>query len=190
MASSWIARSTDGSPKRVAKPTASSPARTPASIPRRSRFPTMGILCSVAGEAEKMPAVMHIFMHVMAGEHRCGALLRADEIDHEQEKDAAKQRPRQNFAKGNVCRKRPAWDESNIAHHSLLGILRPLCVLTGKEGLACGIPGRRAAYSGATAADLHRLLHIPRSVTVGVHGNCVNDRAMAVHCRSEEIQAI
>src|ERR1700724_1531696 len=94
-----IALSTCGSPAQRANANAKRPATRPASIPRSS---TVRIICSaqVAREAEQMASVVHKLMDHAAMKKGSGSLLRTDEID-EQQQQAGKQSPREQFAQRN-----------------------------------------------------------------------------------------
>src|SRR6478752_7732352 len=102
--SNAIAWSTSGSPKAWAKANTRMPAIRPASIPRSKRLPTMSGTPLVAGEAEKMPAVMHELVHVHTVEKRHRALFGANEIDGDEHQQTAEDRPGQKLANRNRSR--------------------------------------------------------------------------------------
>ena len=60
----------------------------------------------MTGEAEKMPPVVQEFVDIHAGDQRRGALLRADEIEREQEEKSAEDRPRHDLTERDRLRSR------------------------------------------------------------------------------------
>src|SRR5262245_20418743 len=83
-----------GSPTSSANTNAASPATRPATMPRTSNVRTM----SVAGEAEQVPAVVQELVDQLAGEHRGGALVHADQVQQRQQHDPGEHGPRGELA--------------------------------------------------------------------------------------------
>ncbi len=75
----------------------------------------------MAGETQQVATVMHKLMHVHAFEHGRRALLGADEVNREQQQQAAEDRPGQDFAQGNGRYLNVGASCSCIIHENLLG---------------------------------------------------------------------
>src|SRR5579872_4941455 len=109
----------------------------PTSMPRTRNVLTMRWLPSVTGKAEKMPSVVHEFVHIHAADERGCSLLGADEIDRNQQNQAGENRPRQPFAEGN-SRYGNGRCECCVCHLVPLGFRVPLELNCREEGLTLG----------------------------------------------------
>src|SRR5271168_4182871 len=99
----------------------------PTSIPRTRSVPTMAnSSCQlVTGKAEKVPAVVHKLMHVLAADERSGSLLCADEIDRQEKNEPNENRPGNQFPNRYGCY-RQGRCEYRACHPNPPGIARPV----------------------------------------------------------------
>src|SRR3712207_3093516 len=93
-----IAASTDGSPSVLATTKATNPARSPTSRPPIKRLRMGSDSRLVAGEAEKVPTVVHELVDRLATDEREGTLLGADEENGEHQQQPGEDRPGQDRA--------------------------------------------------------------------------------------------
>jgi hypothetical protein len=56
---------------------------------------------SVAGETEEVTRIVEPFVHVLATNDRCGALLGPDDVQQEQQRETSESYPRKPFLDGN-----------------------------------------------------------------------------------------
>src|SRR6202034_699484 len=100
-----IAVSTAGSPKVLAQPNASRPARRPTMKPRKTSRPTMfcasGALALVAGKTQQMTCVMDELMHAHAIEDRGGTLFGTHEVHGDSHDDDTEDGPGHDLCDGN-----------------------------------------------------------------------------------------
>src|SRR6187549_1611810 len=128
-----MAWATDDSPISRATRKATTPAAMPTSMPRTSSCLAMvrSPPRSVAGETEKVTAVVHELVHVGSTEHGGRTLFGADEVDHQRADHEREDRPGQEFTNRDDRQRHGGGNgsvDSSLSHENeaSIGITRPV----------------------------------------------------------------